>query len=476
MPAVDTIKLRRGTAAAWTSANPVLASGEPGYETDTGSIKVGDGTTAWAALPYRVQPGAYATPLVSPPGAGTSGVIPDLMAAAPTGVAATDTANLNSAITAAITNKARLTLQPGTYSVNATLNTVDLTKMSLVGPGSAICTIAPTSAVTGDVLRVTPAAFTTAKAGELRGFTVDGTTAGAGAVGVHYGDLIGGGMDDLDVVNFSGAGSVGIKFDNVTNWTERTVLGRVYVANNTTGILFAVNGGTTSFARTKFLAVSIQTSAASQIGVHLTGNAAVYGCALNMSGNLTGASAIAVKLDAGTKIQGHCVWDFEEQTASALLLSNAGTLVYTGYINDTGGGTNSVNTGTLTGTPGSWLKVPGVGFSGPNPSLIVQNGLGTSPPSPVLEANSGDYRGAFTLGTGTAPTAGGALVDVALSDSFNVAPSAVIVVPTTAAAAALQPFVLPSDIAAQSFFIRCVGTPAASQPNTTYGFAYYVIP
>jgi Major tropism determinant N-terminal domain len=46
------IKLRRGTAAAWTSANPVLDSGEPGYETDTGKMKVGDGSTAWSLLGY----------------------------------------------------------------------------------------------------------------------------------------------------------------------------------------------------------------------------------------------------------------------------------------------------------------------------------------------------------------------------------------------------------------------------------------
>lgn len=45
-------KLRRGTAAAWTSANPVLAAGEPGIETDTKKWKVGDGSTAWNSLGY----------------------------------------------------------------------------------------------------------------------------------------------------------------------------------------------------------------------------------------------------------------------------------------------------------------------------------------------------------------------------------------------------------------------------------------
>lgn len=43
---------RRGTAAQWTSSNPVLASGEFGYESDTGKLKVGDGSTSWASLAY----------------------------------------------------------------------------------------------------------------------------------------------------------------------------------------------------------------------------------------------------------------------------------------------------------------------------------------------------------------------------------------------------------------------------------------
>jgi hypothetical protein len=46
------IKLRRDTAANWTSTNPVLGLGEPGFETDTRKIKYGDGTTAWTALLY----------------------------------------------------------------------------------------------------------------------------------------------------------------------------------------------------------------------------------------------------------------------------------------------------------------------------------------------------------------------------------------------------------------------------------------
>jgi hypothetical protein len=46
------IQIRRGTAAQWTAANPVLIVGELGFETDTNLIKAGDGTTSWSSLPY----------------------------------------------------------------------------------------------------------------------------------------------------------------------------------------------------------------------------------------------------------------------------------------------------------------------------------------------------------------------------------------------------------------------------------------
>lgn len=44
------IQLRRDTAANWASANPILASGEPAFETDTGVFKIGDGVTAYNSL------------------------------------------------------------------------------------------------------------------------------------------------------------------------------------------------------------------------------------------------------------------------------------------------------------------------------------------------------------------------------------------------------------------------------------------
>lgn len=46
------IQLRNDTAARWEQVNPVLYSGEFGFEKDTGLFKVGDGKSAWNSLPY----------------------------------------------------------------------------------------------------------------------------------------------------------------------------------------------------------------------------------------------------------------------------------------------------------------------------------------------------------------------------------------------------------------------------------------
>ena len=48
------IKLRRDTAANWLLEDPVLGTGEPGFELTTGKLKIGDGTSLWSALDYIV--------------------------------------------------------------------------------------------------------------------------------------------------------------------------------------------------------------------------------------------------------------------------------------------------------------------------------------------------------------------------------------------------------------------------------------
>jgi microcystin-dependent protein len=55
------IQLRRDTAANWGSTT-VLASGEVGYETDTGNIKIGNGSTQWQNLAYYQLPNVSVNP------------------------------------------------------------------------------------------------------------------------------------------------------------------------------------------------------------------------------------------------------------------------------------------------------------------------------------------------------------------------------------------------------------------------------
>jgi len=61
----DIIQFRRGTAAGATSSNPTLNQGEPGYETDTGKLKIGDGSTAWTSLEYFKADEAWTLTMVT---------------------------------------------------------------------------------------------------------------------------------------------------------------------------------------------------------------------------------------------------------------------------------------------------------------------------------------------------------------------------------------------------------------------------
>lgn len=62
--ATTRMQQRRGTSSEWTSANPVLAAGEIGFETDTNKFKIGDGINNWGSLDYfstSIDLSSYAT-------------------------------------------------------------------------------------------------------------------------------------------------------------------------------------------------------------------------------------------------------------------------------------------------------------------------------------------------------------------------------------------------------------------------------
>jgi microcystin-dependent protein len=47
------IQFKRQLSSAWSQVNPKLKIGEPGFEIDTGRLKIGDGVTRWNSLPYQ---------------------------------------------------------------------------------------------------------------------------------------------------------------------------------------------------------------------------------------------------------------------------------------------------------------------------------------------------------------------------------------------------------------------------------------
>lgn len=53
-----TFQLRRGLHDKWIEENPILSEGEPAFETDTFRLKIGDGKTAYQALPYIGEDGS----------------------------------------------------------------------------------------------------------------------------------------------------------------------------------------------------------------------------------------------------------------------------------------------------------------------------------------------------------------------------------------------------------------------------------
>ena len=58
MPALTTIRLRRGTSVEWAASSDALSQGEMGFDTTIKKIKIGDGSTLWNGLSWTNITGA----------------------------------------------------------------------------------------------------------------------------------------------------------------------------------------------------------------------------------------------------------------------------------------------------------------------------------------------------------------------------------------------------------------------------------
>jgi hypothetical protein len=82
------IQIRRGTTSQWSTTNPILASGELGYDTDLKRMKIGNGVTAWNSLEFEIADVQDFTATI--PTTGWSGSGPFTIAITVNGILSTD--------------------------------------------------------------------------------------------------------------------------------------------------------------------------------------------------------------------------------------------------------------------------------------------------------------------------------------------------------------------------------------------------
>lgn len=207
----------------------------------------------------------------------------------------------------AVTNHSHVILIPGTWYLTCG-------SVAITDPGRYIyargCVI--NAVGTGDVFSWsfsgTYSGLTTVNGGLLGRPVIDGTSAGAGSAGIHAGDIES--LEfDVCVKNFSGAGSVGVHFDNRNYWTER-LNARIWANNCATGVLFDVSGATTStnsYARGQVMCYITQANATFD-GVVFNNGAVLYDGTLGIFGNFqsSGSALTSAMLRVtGTVPAGH---------------------------------------------------------------------------------------------------------------------------------------------------------------------------
>lgn len=158
MPRKTLIQHRTDTATNWTSANPTLASGEIGVESNTNKFKIGNGTAAWADLAYQ---GGLSTITATSPLAYNSGTNTISISATPTFTTVNATTFVGALTGNADTATAADTADEATHAVSADTATsattattaTKATKITASGLDRTVfvSSTTPTGMVTGDI-------------------------------------------------------------------------------------------------------------------------------------------------------------------------------------------------------------------------------------------------------------------------------------------------------------------------------------
>ncbi len=265
----------------------------------------------------------------------------------------------------------------------------------------------------GECVRVDPDPFTVTQMGELRGFTIDGSGAAAGAVGIHQrntGTTMA--VPNVIVQNFNGVGSVGHRIRNqgTPAWNERQSGGRHHLSHNTVGLQLIGEGVQNSHFYPCWADLRVNTGEG-QIGVQTKGTALVQGGYWRVIFNSDGDDAVFFDLLDSS------AWGGEVQ-ASGEQTNGAGTVglrIAAGAV-WAASGTRAFNGAMapdqLDGfyypphevtQDGRTLRM----FPDP-PDLAYGPAAGVSPPAHSLSGNpiSNDAVGIIFGGTGSSPVVG----------------------------------------------------------------------
>ena len=256
-----------------------------------------------------------------------TGVSKELSASAYVDCDYTGTADASTAFNAALASlpvingypSGTIIFGPGTVKIAVTPNNPG-SSVYVQGAGRYATTI--NSFVTGgDCFRVfdpgQSGTSDTNNCGGFSGLTIRGDNAGAGAVGLHAGDLDNYHVD-IVVINFQGAGSKGIWFDNEYFFTEQ-LYGDVVVSGCTQCVVFdnpatAANTSGSSFARIQMTIRLLQ---------GLDGTGQVWGDGVVLQNG-------ALIIDADLAITGNFVMSAASTSAAVLRLTGA---VPAGHLN-----------------------------------------------------------------------------------------------------------------------------------------------
>jgi hypothetical protein len=136
--------------------------------------------------------------------------------------------------------------------------------------------------------------------GRFGGFLVNGSGAGASAVGMRWGDLLRGRCSDITISSFTGASAIGLYLSNVSGWSEEAEWTAINVGNCTTNVYF--NNGSFDYSSYQ-LVIEAESG---QDGIRMENGASLEGVRLQLFGNfLTGADNTAAviamdRLNPGT--------------------------------------------------------------------------------------------------------------------------------------------------------------------------------